>query len=277
MNPLSPVSLLHAARRGHYALAAFNAVNLETAQAVLRAAELEQAPVILQISENAARYGGLSTLFGIGKLLKEAASVPIILHFDHAENLASALRAVELGFDSVMLEGADLGPEENVRQLKLLAEAAHERGAMVEGEFEIVSKDGREGELIAPETMLALAEASGCDLVAIDIGSVHKMTHKMASLDLERLEHIATLISQPLVLHGSSGVDEGKLVAAVQLGITKVNVATELMLAFTESVRGSLADARLYDPRKYLGAARAAMQEKAQGLIRLLGSAGKAE
>ena len=267
---------LEQARRGGYAVAAFNAVNLETAQAIVSAAEQEHAPVILQISQNAARHGGLEPLFVIGQTLQSAAGVPVILHFDHAETLESALDAVELGFDSVMLEGADLTPHENVRQLKTLANAAHAREASVEGEFEIVSKDGRVGGTLEPETVRDLAAASGCDTVAIDIGSKHKMTEKSARLDLVRLETLADLIPHPLVLHGSSGVPERDLTAAVQRGIAKVNVATELMRVFTASVRGSLEAPDMHDPRKYLGAARDAMQARAQALIRLLGSAGKA-
>ena len=276
MNPSQPGSLLRAAREGRYALAAFNAVNLETAQAIVGAAEGERAPVILQISENAARYGGLEALFAIGKTLKAAASVPVILHFDHAETLGSALRAAELGFDSVMMEGADLGPEENARQLKILSDAAHERGAVVEGEFEIVSKGGREGETLTPEMVRDLAEASGCDAVAIDIGSKHKMTRKSASLDLVRLESVAQLVPHPLVLHGSSGVTEADLAGAVARGVAKVNVATELMAVFTQSARESLKDEKLHDPRVYLGGARDAFRERARELIRLLGGAGRA-
>ena len=230
----SPISLLEQARQQGYAVAAFNAVNLETAQAIVRAAEQERAPVILQISENAARYGGLNALFAVAQTLQKAASVPVILHYDHAETLESALKAVELGFDSVMLEGADLGAEENVRQLETLADSAHTQGKLLEGEFEIVSKDGREGKTLEPDVLRELVAASRCDTVAIDIGSQHKMTEKSANLDLERLETIAERVSHPLVLHGSSGVPEQEIVVAVSLGIAKVNVATELMLAFTE-------------------------------------------
>lgn len=271
MDRLQSLSFLHGARAGGYALGAFNAVNLETAQAIIEAAELGHAPVILQISENAARYGGLAALFAIGDALKKEASVPVILHFDHAESLESAMIALELGFDSVMLEGADLGPEANTQQLRVLAEAAHGCGAMVEGEFEIVSKDGREGDRLTPEALRDLVAASGCDTVAINIGSRHKMLSKTASLDLERLATLAELIPQPLVLHGSSGVGEAELRAAVRLGIAKVNVATELTLTFTESVRAGLADPGVYDPRNYLGAARAAMRARVQELIEVLG------
>ena len=272
----SPVDLLKDARRQGYALGAFNATNLETAQAVVGAAEAARAPVILQISVNAARYGGLEALFAIGHTLKRKASVPVVLHFDHAERLDDALEALELGFDSVMLESADLSPEDNVQQLQILVEVARKKGAMVEGEFEIVSKEGREGEHLAAEKISELATASGCDLVAIDIGSEHKMTEKAARLDLTRLERIAALVPHPLVLHGSSGVAEGDLQRAVHLGISKVNIATELMQTFTDSVRSSLQDETLYDPRRYLGAAREAMQERAVALLHLLGSAGRA-
>ena len=271
MNELTPIGLLHEARAGGYALGAFNAVNLETAQAIVEAAELEHVPTILQISENAARYGGLVPLFAIGQALKNAANVPIILHFDHAASLQSALSAIELGFDSVMLEGADLSPQANTEQLRVLADVAHARGAMVEGEFEIVSKDGREGDALTPEAIRDLAAASGCDTVAINIGSEHKMLSKTASLDLERLATLAGLVPQPLVLHGASGVSEAELRGAVRLGIAKVNVATELTLTFTECVREGLADPSVYDPRNYLGAARAAMRARVQELIRSFG------
>ncbi len=276
MNLPDPASRLRAAREQGYALAAFNAVNLETAQAIVGAAEAERAPIILQISENAARYGGLKALFGISKTLQAAAGVPVIVHFDHAETFESALQALKLGFDSVMFEGADLGSAANARQLKLLSRAAHDRGAAVEGEFEIVNKEGREGNTLELERFSELAASSGCDVVAVNIGSDHKQTEKVARLDLARLETIAALVPHPLVLHGSSGVSEVELSHAVERGVAKVNIATELMAVFTDSVRNSLLDVNLHDPRIYLGAARVAFQARAQALIRLLGSAGKA-
>ena len=267
--------LLQARQQG-YALAAFNAVNLETAQAIIRAAEQEHAPVILQISENAAKYAGLHPLYALAQTLKKQASVPIILHYDHAETLSSAQTALTLGFDSIMLESADLTPEQNVNQLKQLTQTAKKTNTIIEGEFEIVSKNERQGTTLTPQTILELASASACDTVAIDIGTKHKMTQKSASLDLERLKQIAALVPHPLVLHGSSGVTEQDLTQAIKLGISKVNIATELMMTFTNSVRDTLKNPDEHDPRKYLGAARDAMQARAQTLIRTLGSAGKA-
>lgn len=263
--------LLQAAREGGYALGAFNAVNLETAQAIVQAAELEARPVILQVSENAARYAGLEVLSALVQALRADVSVPIILHYDHAESLASAKRALELGFDAVMLETGHLAPEEALAQLTELAGLAHARGALVEAEVGITPKDGRKQERsLSPEAIAAFAEESACDLLAVDIGSKHKLVTKELSLDLERLEAITSLTALPLVLHGASGVSSTSLSRAVRLGVSKVNIATELMLSFTQGVRDALQDPTLYDPRVYLAHARNEMLNQVRHLIRNL-------
>ena len=267
---------LNAARATGYAIPAFNAVNLETAQACVRAAELEFAPMILQISENAARYAGLELLAAIGRELRATASVPVMLHFDHAETLESAKRALVLGFDMVMLEGGDLLPPAQIAALADLADFAHARGAALEAEFEVVGKGQRE-ETHAQITELAtFVRESHCDALSVAIGSHHKETAKTSSLNLERLQQIASSTGLPLVLHGASGVRDDDLQAAVKLGIAKVNVATELALVFTDAVRGSLSGAALNDPRKYLGAGRDAMTARARTIIQRLGASGKA-
>jgi fructose-bisphosphate aldolase, class II len=267
---------LNAARGSGYAIPAFNAVNLETAQACVRAAELESAPMILQISENAARYGGLELLAAIGRELRANSNVPVILHFDHAETLETAKRALMLGFDMVMLEAGDLPLSQQIAALRELADFAHEYGAAVEAEFEVVSKGEREETHAQLEELAAFVADSRCDALAVAIGSHHKETTKTSALDLGRLEQIASSTVLPLVLHGASGVRDDDLLAAVKLGIAKVNVATELTLVFTAAVRGSLSDAALNDPRQYLGAGRDAMTARAQDIIQRLGASRKA-
>lgn len=263
--------IFETAQQGKYAIGAFNAVNLETAQAIVSAAEGAQTPVMLQISDNAARYAGLAELAAISSILREKADVPILLHFDHAESLESAKAALDLGFDSVMLETAHLSAEEGVKQLQDLASYAHKRDALLEAEAEITAKDDRVQETaLTPEAIAEFARASYCDLLAVDIGSEHKQTQKNTALDLLHLKAITEKTSLPLVLHGSSGVAPNSLIEAIELGITKVNVATELMLVFTNAVRDSLKEETMNDPRKYLGWARATMQERAEELIRLL-------
>lgn len=264
------LELLQAARRGGYALAAFNAVNLETAQAIVRAAEYQRAPVILQISQNAARYGGLTELAQIGRVLREQASVPVMLHLDHAEDEAIARQALGLGFDGVMFEGDDPAT------MRRLAKMAHAHGSFFEAEYEVVGKGEREANQHDDLSDLSeFAQASGCDLLAVNIGTQHKQEDKSAHLDFRRLAKIASMTNLPLVLHGSSGVSDEQLARAAQEGISKVNIATDLTLTFTHAVQQSL-DAGAKDLRKYLGAGRDAMQGRAEHYLRVLGSAGKA-
>lgn len=267
---------LNTARAEGYAIPALNAVNLETAQAVVRAAELERAPVILQISENAARYAGLGLLSVIARELRAQASVPVIVHFDHAESLEVATKAIGHGFDMVMLEGGDLEIEAQIAQLRNLAELAHARGAAVEAEYEVVSKGDRAESHASIDDLGTFARDTQCDALAVSIGSAHKQTDKTSSLDLKRLKEMAGVTPLPLVLHGASGVREDDLRQAIRHGIAKVNVATELALVFTNAVRQSLENPALNDPRKYLGAGREAMTERARSVIRLLGASGKA-
>ncbi len=262
--------ILANARKSGHAIAAMNAVNLETAQAIVWAAEAEDTPVILQISENAAKYGGLYELFAIATVLKQEAIVPIIIHFDHAESLESAIEAVDLGFDSVMLESSDLEPEAYLKLLKELVRFAKPYNCLVEAEFEITQKGGRRAKRLDPKIIAEMAADSGCHLVAIDIGSKHKMTSKEAKLDLAHLKHIAKYVKNPLVLHGASGVKPAELRTAVALGISKVNIATELMLSFTNGVLQVLSDKKQFDARKYLAGGRTNMQERASEIIRFL-------
>lgn len=264
------VDTLRAARAGGYALGAFNAVNLETAQAVVRAAEAQAAPVILQFSQNAARYAGLHQLAAIGTSLRASARVPVLVHFDHAEDEGTARQAFELGFDGVMYEGDDPAT------LRRLSEVAHAYGGFFEAEYEVVGKGDREA--LQHDDLHGLAHfaaQSGCDLLAVNIGTHHKQETKTAALDFTRLERIAALTPLPLVLHGSSGVPEEHLRQAAQQGISKVNLATDLTGHFTHAVRESL-NAGAKDPRQYLAAGRDAMQARAEHYLQLLGSAGKA-
>ncbi|WP_412030188.1 class II fructose-bisphosphate aldolase [Deinococcus yunweiensis] len=261
---------LRAARQGGYAIAAFNAVNLETAQAIVAAAEATRSPVILQISHNAARHGGLAALAALGLSLKRAASVPIILHLDHAETPEVALEALHLGFEGVMLEGDDPAT------LRPLAAASHAQGGYLEAEYEVVVKGERRGERHDdPATLGQFAQDSHCDLLAVDLGSAHKQEDKTARLDFARLQALAAATPLPLVLHGASSVPEDELAHAAALGVAKVNLATDLTLAFTGAVRDSLSGGAK-DPRTYLAAGRSAMQVRAEHYLRVLGSAGRA-
>ncbi len=274
MARVDAIRLLREARRQGVALAAVNAVNLETAAAVVEAAEAEGAPVIVQVSHNAARYAGFAPLAAAARALREAARTPVVLHFDHAEDVDTALRALNEDFDSVMLETAGLDPREQDDALARVAQRASELGAGFEAEAEITPK-GERGSVgrRTPAELAAFVQRSGCTSLAVDIGTRHKQRERRARLDHERLRMISAAVEVPLVLHGSSGVSDDDLRRAAAEGMSKVNLATALMMAFTGGVRQGLEDPRTVDARIYLAAGRDAMRARVREYLWLLGSA----
>lgn len=265
------------ARAKGYGLAALNAVNLETASAIVAAAELESSPIILSFSENAVRYAGFDLLLALGRELRGKAAVPILLHYDHAESPATAEKAFEAGFDSVMLELDDVFTDSSTRLLKRVVDKARSNGAMLEVECDVVAKGSRQtAQLADPSQIAQLAEDTGAELLAVNLGTRHKELRKATKLDLDRLKSIAASTTATLVLHGASGVPREEISAAVRLGIGKVNVGTELMLAFTDAVRRRLEDPRVYDLRDYLGQGRSSLVDRARQILQTVGSAGHA-
>lgn len=274
----SVVRELAKARRLGYAIGAFNAVNLETAQAVVAAAEDERSPVILAISENAARHGRLDTLAALAVSLRGQAAVPVLLHFDHAETPTSAARALELGFDSVMLELDEPYSDAALGTIRELVRLAEGHGAAVEIECDVVAKGARRGATRAsPELVARLVRETGCSLVAVDLGTSHKQAVKNAVLDLDHLAAVAAATDAAVVLHGASSVPPAELSRAVALGLGKVNVGTELMRAFTAAVRRHLEDPDVYDLRHYLASGRSAVRESVRSIMRTLNSSGHAD
>lgn len=274
MARVDAIRLLQQARQQRVALAAVNAVNLETAAAVVEAAEAEGAPVILQVSQNAARYAGFVPLAAAARALRDGASAPVALHFDHAEDVATAVRALDEGFDAVMLETAGLEVDAQAEALARVAEAARAAGAGFEAEAEITPKGGRGSSgRLTPEQLAAFVRSSGCTSLAVDLGTRHKQRERRARLDHERLRAIRDAVGVPLVLHGSSGVSDEDLARAAAEGLSKVNLATALMMAFTDGVRTELRDPDVVDARRYLAAGREAMRERVRAYLRLLGSA----
>jgi fructose-bisphosphate aldolase class II len=279
---------LQRARREHFAIGAFNANTLEQAQAAVMAAEKESAPVFIQISHRALLYAGdgssplgLCYMAAIGQVAAGSVSVPVALHLDHGTT-DEVLQALELGFTSVMFDGAHLSLEENIESTSRLVEAAHARGIGIEGVLAEVSNADSESAATQPRYTSAdeaaeFALRTGIDSLGISVGSVQALKEKERQLDLERLEAIAAVVEIPLVLHGASGVVDEAIAAGIVRGIAKVGVATQLNQAFTGAVRDVLgANPAEVDPRKYLAAARLAYGERARERIRFLGSSGKA-
>ena len=271
--------LLDAAVADGSGLAALNVLHLETAEAIAAGAEAAGRGAVLQISENCVRYhGGLAPIAAAAAAVAVASSAPLSLHLDHAEDADLVAEALRLGFSSVMVDGARLAWEDNVALTRRAAQDGRAAGAVVEAEIgEIGGKDGAHapGVRTDPGEAARFAETTGVDLLAVAVGSSHAMTERTAAVDLELIERIAAAVPVPLVLHGSSGVPDSSLVAAIRAGMRKINVSTQLNKVFSAAVRERLGgDPGLVDSRKYLGAGREQMAGEVERLIRLFASAG---
>ena len=273
LTPLRDV--LVEAREAGRAVAAFNVIHLEHAEALTGAAEQVGLPVVLQISENTVTFhGSLAPLAAATRVLAERASVPVVLHLDHAVSEPLVEEALGLGFTSVMFDGSRLDDAENRAVTRAVVRRCHAAGVSVEAELgEIGGKDGvhAPGVRTRPEEAAAFALDTGVDALAVAVGSSHAMTERTAELDLALIADIRAQVGVPLVLHGSSGVPDAGLVAAVRAGMTKINIATHLNSVFTAAVRSRLdQDPRLVDTRRYLGPAREAVQAEAARLLELV-------
>lgn len=257
------------------AAAAFNVIQIEHAEAIAAGAERAGAPVILQLSENAVRYHGALEPIGAATLaVARAAGVPVAVHLDHATDPALVESAVRLGFGSVMFDASALAYKENVRATAEVAARCHTAGVWVEAELgEVGGKDGvhAPGARTDPGEAAAFVEGTGVDALAVAVGTSHAMLTRDAAVDLDLVSALRAAVPVPLVLHGSSGVPDDLLAAAVRRGMTKINIATQLNKVFTAALREQLAaDPGLVDPRRYLSPARAALSAEITRLLTVL-------
>ena len=298
--------LMVPARKHGYAIGAFNVQNLESVSAIAEAAAEEKSPVIMQITPSVIKYADLAYISNLVKTAAQLAPVPVAMHLDHGEDFETAAKCIGAGFSSVMIDGSFLSFEENIAVTKRVVGVAHPKGVSVEAELgklagvEERSVAEKDAILTDPEAAVEFVEKTGVDTLAVAIGTSHG-AYKFkseAKLDLERLKIISEKIGIPLVLHGASSVPQGivekankygaelsgakgipeeEIKKAIALGIAKINIDTDLRLAFTATVREALATSpKNFDPRKILGPAKDAMKEVAKGKMRLFGSAGKA-
>ena len=298
--------ILIPARAGKYGVGSFNTNNMEITQAIIHTAEKLRSPVMVQMSEGAIKYGG-QDLANIVKDIASRASVPVALHLDHGSSYESALRAIKMGFTSIMIDASHHGFDENVHETKRVVEAAHAMGISVEAELgrlggieEHIVVDEKDAFLTDPEEAVQFVEQTGTDYLAIAIGTSHGAYKGKGKpyIDQARIARIGELLGIPLVAHGSSGVpaeivrrfrdsggeigeaagiDDDDLRLACQHGIAKVNVDTDLRLASTVGIREVLtATPKEFDPRKIFGPARDVMAQVIEHKMRVLGSVGKA-
>lgn len=284
MTLASTSDLVAAAIENRCAVLAFNAITVEHAEGIAAGVERAGAAALIQISENTVRFhgGALAPIAAACAQIAGRSAAPLAVHLDHIQDAALLDEVIgsapALGVTSVMIDAAHLDADENVGQTAAFVERAHAAGLFVEAELgQVGGKDGRvlgahePGARTDPGEAAAFATQTGVDALAVAVGSSHAMTTRDAELDMALIRDIAAKVSIPLVLHGSSGVSDDNLRAAVAAGIRKVNVGTALNIAYTGAVRGVLeSDAALTDPRKYLVPAREAVAETVAHLCRVV-------
>jgi fructose-bisphosphate aldolase class II len=265
------------ARAAGHGVGAFNVIGIEHAEAIAAGAEAAGAPVVLQVSENCVAYhGALEPIARACLAIARSAAVPVAVHLDHATSVELVHVAAGLGLGSVMYDLSARPYAENVRATADLARWCQDRGLWVEAELgEIGGKNGVHSPLARtrPAEAARYVAATGVDALAVAVGSSHAMLTRDAVLDTGLITRIHRAVSVPLVLHGSSGVPDRDLAAAIRAGMTKINVATQLNKVFTAAIRNCLADdAALVDPRRYGSAGREAIAPEVARLLRVIGA-----
>ncbi len=272
--------MILAAQRGGYAVPAFNFENMEMVQAILAAAEETGSPVLLQTTPSTIKYMTRRQAYAMVKAEADAVRVPVSLHLDHCESYEGVCAALEAGYSSVMIDASKLDFEENIALTQKTVQAARERGVPVEAELGTVGgkEDGHSASIAYtdPAQAVDFFQRTGVDLFAVAIGTAHGFYKGEPKLDFELLQTIAGLISAPLVLHGGSGIPDEMIRKTIDLGICKVNFATELRAAMTAAVRQALEDEGIIDPKKFMGPGREAVRQLCIHKIKLCGSDGKA-
>ena len=274
--------ILKKADEGGYAIGGFNITGLESAMAIVEAAETEKSPVILQISEKTIDYMGLDLAFSVAKTLADRTAVPTAIHFDHGRNFKLVQESVEIGFTSIMLDVSQMAEEKRILFVKEFTERAHKRLVSVEVEEDQIGGredyvEGRGWKYTDPVRARKFVEATACDAFAVSIGNSHGKALPNEEFDLDLITEIDKTVSVPLVLHGASSTPEEKIKGAIKRGIRKINIDTDLRLAFNKQVRDTLThDKKVYDPRGILGPTVPQIKKVVQEKMRLFGSSHKA-
>ncbi|MDZ7861010.1 MAG: class II fructose-1,6-bisphosphate aldolase [Candidatus Krumholzibacteriota bacterium] len=298
--------LLEEASKGKYGVGAFNINNMEFVQAITEAAAELNSPAIIAVSEGAIKYAGFENLVAMVNIAAKGDNTRFSLHLDHGKDMDVIERCIENGFTSVMIDGSHLPYEENVAVTREVVKKAGSRGISVEGELgqlagveDNVSVSEQDAKFTDPDEAARFVESTGVGSLAVAVGTSHG-AYKFKGeprLGMDRLSDIASKVSVPLVLHGASGVNrehveianrfgadigdargvpDDAIKEAVKRGISKVNIDTDMRIAFTAFIRKKFSlDPDIFDPRKYLGAGRDAIAEVVKTKIRLFGSENK--
>lgn len=275
------IEMLMKAKEGKYAVPHFNINNLEWTKFILEECQKQNTPVILGVSEGAAKYmGGYEVVSHIvTSLIRELAiSIPVVLHLDHGTSYETCKKAIDCGFTSVMIDASSFPLNENIRVTKEVIKYARQKKVSVEAEVGSIGgeEDGVANELAYAkvEDCILFVEETNVDVLAPALGSVHGIYKGEPRLDFERMKTIKEKTNIPLVLHGGTGIPDEMIEKAIACGICKININTELQIAWSNAVRKFLKEAeKVYDPRKIVKAGEEALKNCVRKKIELLGSA----
>ena len=278
------VEMLNKAKEGKYAVGQFNINNLEWTRRILETAQKNNAPVILGVSEGAAKYmGGFKTVVGMVKGLHDdlGITVPVAIHLDHGQSFENCKKALDAGFTSVMIDGSHHPIDENIAMTKAVVDYAHSIGASVEAEVGTVggNEDGVIGGIkyADKDECVRLVNEAGVDCLAPALGSVHGPYKGEPVLGFVEMAEIKEATDKPLVLHGGTGIPDEKIQKAISCGTCKINVNTECQLAFHAEIQKVLAEnPKAYDPRKFIGPASQAISKAVEEKMNVLGCVNKA-
>ncbi|EKO3805008.1 TPA: tagatose bisphosphate family class II aldolase [Vibrio harveyi] len=280
---ISSREMLKRAQQAGYAVPAFNIHNLETVQVIVETASEMGSPVILAGTPGTFDYAGTDYLISICKEAAHKHSIPLVLHLDHHEDLQDICTKVDHGIRSVMIDGSHYAFDQNIEIVRSVVQYCNRFDASVEAELGRLG--GQEDDLIVdradalmtdPASAAEFVRRTGIDSLAVAIGTAHGLYKAEPKLDFNRLDKIRGVVDIPLVLHGASGVPDEMVRRCIDLGVCKVNVATELKIAFSNAVKQHFAhhpDAN--DPRKYITPGKAAMKQVVMDKIHMCGSEGK--
>lgn len=281
---LSTREMLKKAQEGGYAVPAFNIHNLETLQVVIETAAELRSPVILAGTPSTIKYAGGEYIVAMAEVAAKEYDIPIAIHLDHFEDVDAIKHYVDLGFKSTMIDASHENYENNIKIVKEVVDYAHKFDATVEAELGRLG--GQEDDLVVdekdamytnPEQAKDFVDKTGIDSLAVAIGTAHGLYKGKAKLDFDRLKEIREKVDIPLVLHGASDVPDELVKKAIELGICKVNVATDLKIPFSDAVKKYFIDnPTANDPRKYMTPGKEAMKAIVKHKIMVCGSNNRA-
>ncbi|WP_202914628.1 class II fructose-1,6-bisphosphate aldolase [Paenibacillus antri] len=281
---ISSTSMLQAARQQQYAVGAFNVHTLEMLQAVVEAAEETRSPLIIQSTVGTVKHLGPDYIAAAARVAADRTGLPIALHLDHCTDFDLIVKCIRAGYTSVMIDASMHPYEENAARTSKVMEVAEAAGVNVEAELgkvggveDDIIVDERDALLADPNECKAFIERTGVHTLAPAIGTAHGIYKGEPNIDFDRIAKIAELVEAPLVLHGGSGIPAEQVKRAVSLGMAKMNVATELRIAFSDAIKDVFAaHPDENDPRKYMVPAKAAVKRLAIEKMQLCGCVGKA-